>query len=350
MYVDKEIYLINNGLSCKEIYEKINREYLLKKKKGLSLNNDNKKILSKLKSEKKNKLSLNGIIESRELKKNRNMNNLKESTGIFYSICDRQSIETALVSLNHENPLFLFVLPYIKFCADIKKPNDVTEFIKSFPSINNRNNISQYWKINNNILNSNNNVDIDWSKTDTNSYSKIRSFDVNKLIKFIIEQRIALSKDDHLTLFCNEFIIKKMLKLITLDKQKPSRMMKIYNTHCIKLVLRTNGTKMSFVSFDTIYPKELKPEPLIFKNNNFNYRFKGQEYVLNYMYFSNKYPDLELKITDNCRCIHQENIQKIVKLLKGKENNNSKKRNIKKNINNVQDFNNIFNKLNLNKN
>ena len=40
MSVDKEIYLINNGLSCKEIYEKINKEYLLKKKQGFSLNNN----------------------------------------------------------------------------------------------------------------------------------------------------------------------------------------------------------------------------------------------------------------------------------------------------------------------
>lgn len=350
MYVDKEIYLINNGLSCKEIYEKINREYLLKKKKGFTLNNNDKKILSKLKSEKKNKLSLNGIIESRELKKNRYMNQLKESSGIFYSICDRQSIETALVSLNHENPLFLFVLPYVKFCADIKKPNDVTEFIKSFPSMNNRNNISQYWKINSNILNSNNNINIDWSKTESNSYSKIRSFDINKLIKFIIEQRISLNKDDHLTLFCNDFVIRKILKLIRLDKQKPSKNTKIYNTSCIKLVLRTDGTNVSFVSFDTIYPKELKPEPLIYKNNNFTYRFKGQEYNLNYQYFSKKISELPLKITENCRCIHQENVNKIVKLLSDKKNKNNVNKNIKKNINNVQNFNNIFNKLNINKN
>ena len=53
MSVDKEIYLINNGLSCKEIYEKINKEYLLKKKQGFSLNNNDKRVLSKLKSEKK---------------------------------------------------------------------------------------------------------------------------------------------------------------------------------------------------------------------------------------------------------------------------------------------------------
>ena len=345
MSVDKEIYLINNGLSCKEIYEKINKEYLLKKKQGFSLNNNDKRVLSNLKSEKKNKLSLNGIIESRELKKNKYMNNLKESSGIFYSICDRQSIETALVSLNHDDPLFLFVLPYIKFCADIKKPNDVTEFIKSFPSMNNRNNISQYWKINNNILNSNNNVNIDWSKVDTNSYGKIRGFDVNKLIQFIIEQRIALDKSMPLTLFCNEFIIKKMLKLIKLDKQKPSKNMKIYNTQCIKLVLRKSGTKLSLVSFDTVYPKELKPEPLIYKNNNFMYRFKGQEYILNYQYFSKKIPDLPLKITDNSRCFHEENVNKMVKLLTNKKNKNKNNNKISQNINNVQNFNNIFSKL-----
>jgi len=345
MSVDKEIYLINNGLSCKEIYEKIYKEYLLKKKQGLSLNNNEKKGLSKLKSEKKNKLSLNGIIESRELKKNKYMNDLKESSGLFYSICDRQSIETALVSLNHHDPLFLFVLPYIKFCADIKRPNDVTEFIKSFPSMNNRNNISQYWKINNNILNSNNNVNIEWSKVDSNSYSKIRGFDVNKLIQFIIEERIRLDKTLPLTLFCNEFIIKKMLKMIKLDKQKPSKNMKIYNTQCIKLVLRTSGTKLSFVSFDTVYPKELKPEPLIYKNNNFMYRFKGQEYILNYQYFSNKTPDLPLKITNNSRCYHEENVNKIVKLLTNKKNKNKNNNKTSKNINNVQNFNNIFNKL-----
>ena len=33
MSVDKEIYLINNGLSCQEMYDKINQEFIAKIKK-----------------------------------------------------------------------------------------------------------------------------------------------------------------------------------------------------------------------------------------------------------------------------------------------------------------------------
>lgn len=345
MSVDKEIYLINNGLSCQEMYDKINQEYLAKKKKGLIISDNNKKEIRKLKLLKKNQLTLNGIIESRELKKNEAIGNLKNSNGVFYSICDRQSIETALITLNDSDPNFLFVLPYVKFCNDIKKPNDVTDFIKSFPSYNNRNNINKYWNINNNIISGNNNVNIDWSKVDSNSYSKIRNFDANKLINFIIEQRVNLPKSDHLTLFCNEFIMKKLLKLIKLSKQKPSNTLKMYNTQCIKLTLRENDNKFSFIKYDTIYPKELKPYPLIYKNNNFSYKFKGLEYKLNYKFFNKKSIYEEFKIIENCRCENENQIKKILDILFNKKN---KKANTQDIFNNINNFNNIFNKLNKN--
>ena len=72
--MNNNIFLINNGLSCQEIYENLFEYYIFKKKQGLVFDSESIETLKKIKREKNNKLSLNGIIEAREMKKNDDMN------------------------------------------------------------------------------------------------------------------------------------------------------------------------------------------------------------------------------------------------------------------------------------
>jgi|SaaInlStandDraft_6_1057023.scaffolds.fasta_scaffold00795_22 hypothetical protein len=344
MSINKEIYLINNGLSCQEIYKFLVDNYLLKKKEGLIINTSNKKILNDLKKEKKNKLSLNGIIETRELKKNKKMIELKDSSNVFFSLCDRTSIETGLIFLNNEirHNFTLSVLPLIKY-SNIKKSNEIPEFINSFTSDNN--NMKQYWKINNNIINNKNNVDLNWTEINSRSFDEIKNFTIDKLLTLISDQRKYIHERSKLIIFCNDTIIKKMVELIKNEKYKPIKSMKIYNTHCIKLTL-THDTVINDIKyneFSTIYPKELSPEPLFLKNDNFIYKFKGNEYKLlcKYLFKKSKflYKD-EFKIIEECRCYQEDKVKKILKILNNdihNKNKNSKK---------ITNFDDVFNKFN----
>lgn len=341
--MNKSIYLINNGLTCKDVYEKINEFYRYKKKQGFQLEKEHIDILKKYKREKINKLSLNGIIEARELKKNNDMDNLKVTTNYFYCLCDRVSIETALIYLNKENKPYckLIILPFIKFEKSIRVASDITEFKKSFGTKNN-NNMRNFWNINSDLINYRKSVTLIWSFVDASNFSKIKNYNLNNLMENMLNFRKNVHHSSEIILFCNDSIIRNFLKTIKDSKFKPESKMKIYNTHCLNLnyVHNSLNNTINLKEYSTYYPKKLG-------NNTIKYDFQGKKYELFYKYFSRKVITNKLSLIPKSRCVQSENLNKILIILNKGKTNNSKK-NI--NINNVEDFENIFQKMNKKKN
>ena len=288
------IYLINNGLSCKEIYEKLFEYYRYKRKLGLILNRENLDILKKMKREKSNRLSLNGIIETRDMRKNENMAYLKHHNNIFYCLCDRVSIETALIFLNKQIPYCtLIILPFIKFENSIKKASDIIDFKNSFGKSNN-NNMKNYWNLSNNIINFTKSVDIDWTYIDNLEFGQIRNYSINSLMNDMLNYRKDTYTSIPLILFCNYKVIQNFLKSIKIAKFKPNSKMKIFNTHCFKLdyKLNTMSNKLIFEEYSTYYPVKLG-------TNNIKYSFEGKKYDLLFKYFSRKTLTNKLNITSH---------------------------------------------------
>ena len=341
----KDIFLINNGLTCMDVYEKTIEFYRYKKRKeGIILNKNDLETLKKFRREKSNKLSLNGIIEARELKKDNRMVLLKNNVNnIYYCLCDRVSIETALIFLNKERPFFnLIVLPYIKYEKGIRKASDLTDFKNSFGNRND-NNMKNYWNLNSNVINHRKSLKIIWSEVDRLEFSDIKNFDNRKLMDFMISDRKRKPQILQLVLFCNNNIIKDFLKTIKDPKFKPNNKTKIFNTHCINLKCDTNLLGNIYIKeHNTYYPQKLG-------NNDIKYTFEGKKYDLYFKYFSKKVLTTKLSIIPNSRCIEPLSLNKILNILnKGKKNNNNN--NTSNNGNNVSDFENIFKKLNKKKN
>lgn len=346
----KDIFLINNGLTCKDVYEKTIEYYRYKKRKeGLVLNKSELDVLKKSRRERKDKLSLNGIIEARELRKDNNMNNLKNNfrNNIFYCLCDRVSIETAMIYLNKESPYCtLTILPYIKYEKSITKASDITNFKNSFGTRSN-NNMKNYWNVDSNIINSSKSLILDWTMVDNLEFSQIKNFSNGNLMNFILKQRDAKIPSYKFVLFCNYYIIKDFLKTVKDTKFKPTNKTKILNTQCINLKYNNNSAGNLFLEeYSTYYPQKLG-------NNTVSYRFEGKKYDLHFKYYSKKVLTTKLSIIPNSRCIEPTTLNKILNILnKGKKNNNKNKssNNSTNNINNVNDFENIFKKLNKKKN
>ena len=217
MSFTKKLYLINNGSTCKDMNDQIIEFYKKQKKNGLVLEKEDLNLLKKIRRDKNNKLSLNGIIECRELKKNKDMNLLKLGNNIFFSLCDKVSIETALIYMNKEkNPyLNLDILPLTKYENQIKKANDLTDFKNSFGSKID-NNMKNYWDIESNIITYKKGVNLNWTYLDQLNFSKIKSFSINDL-KNHIENILIMHKTNpskNIVLFCNQTIIKEYIKKV----------------------------------------------------------------------------------------------------------------------------------------
>ena len=45
--------------------------------------------------------------------------------------------------------------------------------------------MKQYWKINNNIINNKNNVDLNWTEINSRSFDEIKNFTIDKLLTLI---------------------------------------------------------------------------------------------------------------------------------------------------------------------
>lgn len=338
------IYLINNGLSCIEIYDKLLEYYRYKRKQGLTVSNTDKDIMKKIKREKSNRLSLNGIIETRDMRKNDNMRTLIHQNNIFYCLCDRVSIETALIFLNKQPPYCtLIILPFIKFENSIKKASDITDFKNSFGKSNN-NNMKNYWNLNSNLINYNKSVNMDWTYIDNLEFSQIRNYSINSLMNDMLSYRKDTYSIIPLILFCNFKIIQNFLKSIKISKFKPNNKMKIFNTHCFKLDYKLNPprTGLIFEEYSTYYPVKLGV-------NDIKYLFEGTKYDLLFKYFSRKTLTNKLNIIPHSRCIEEEKIDTLLRSLKRNVNNknSSHQKNDKtRNVSNSHNFNNIFKQLN----
>lgn len=338
MSVVKDIFLVNNGLTCNDVYDKTIEFYRHKKKEGKVLEKEHLEILKKGKRDRNNKLSLNGIVEARELKKDDKMNSLKKGNNYFYTLCDRVSIETALIYLNKERPFFkLIVLPFIKFEKGIKKASDITDFKNSF-GLRNNNNMKNYWNIKENIIDIRKSMYIDWNLVDNLEFSKIRNYNINNLLSDILNKRFRVHNIDKFILFCNTKIIKEFLKKIKDTKFKPDSKMKIFNTHCFHLKFNQNqgSSELKLAEFNTFYPQKLG-------NTNIKYEFEGKKYDLLFEYYSRKMLINKFNIIPYCRCLESEKINEIINILNKRKNN---KVSSSKNIDNVNDFNNLFKKIN----
>ena len=177
---------------------------------------------------------------------------------IYYCLCDRVSIETALIYLNKESPYCtLNILPYIKYEKSITKANDITNFKNSFGTRSN-NNMKNYWNLDSNIINSRKSLVLDWTMVDNLEFSQIKNYSNKILMNFILKQRSIKNYLYKFVLFCNYYIIKDFLKTIKDQKFKPTSKTKILNTQCIDLKYNTNITGNLFLEeYDTYYPKKL---------------------------------------------------------------------------------------------
>lgn len=343
MSLKKDFFLINNGTSCKDIYEKMFEYYKIKRKEGIEFDESNKQILKNMKKDRSNKLSLNGIIECREMKKDEKMSSIKNNYHHFYCLCDRLSIETALVFLNNENSpyLTLNVLPFIKNEKEIIKANDLTIFKDSFGQKSN-NNMKNYWNIKSNIINNRKSLKINWTLVDNKSFIEIKSYNINNLKNDLDKLIKNYSAIDKVVLFCNSLIIKDYIRNIKNNKYKPDPKMKLYNTHCINLKYDHDVPKhkLELTKYDTYYPQKLG-------SNNIKYEFEGNKYEISYKYLLKKRKINNLNIIPYTRCMNNEKINNLIL----KMNNKKKNKKISINtMNNIENFNNVYKKLESNKN
>lgn len=350
------IYLINNGLTCFDIYDRLLQLSRRKKKEGIQINRKELASLRKIRKNNSDKLSMNGIIETRQLrnssefrnlvKHNFNANHLIYNQFKYYCLCDRVSIETALILLNKENKnevgyLELIILPYIKYENSIKKENDVTVFKNSFGK-NAASNLKNYWNIESNIISFKKAIKIDWSMVDNLSFVDLKAFKLTNLVDLIISRKIHFGFNIHTFIICNTEMIKNLFKLFIKEKRYiPDAHMKIFNTHCFKLDFSRSGKILHFNELSTIYPSKLG-------SNNIKYTFEGEKYDLYFQYYSKRLLVNKLNIIPKSRCFDSDKLIKIVNTIKMGKNKNSSVKSKKNNVNNIQDFEDIFNKINKN--
>ena len=351
------IYLINNGLTCFDIYDRLLQLSRRKKKDGIQINRKELVSLRKIRKNNSDKLSMNGIIETRQLrnssefrslvKGNFNANHFTYRNQFkYYCLCDRVSIETALILLNKENKnevgyLELIILPYIKYENSIKKENDLTVFKNSFGK-NVASNLKNYWNIESNIISFKKAIKINWSLVDGISFEDLKGYKLTNLVDLLIRSKLHYGYNIHAFIICNTEMIKNLFKLLIKEKKYiPDAHMKIFNTHCFKLDFSRRGTMLYFNELSTIYPSKLG-------SNNIKYTFEGQKYDLYFQYYSKRLLVNKLNIIPKSRCFDSDKLIKIVNTIKMGKNKNSSVKSKKNNINNVQDFEDIFNKINKN--
>jgi len=351
------IYLINNGLTCFDIYDRLLQLSRSKKKEDIHINRKDLVSLRKIRKNNTDKLSMNGIIETRQLrnssefrslvKGNFNANHFTYRNQFkYYCLCDRVSIETALILLNKENKnevghLELIILPYIKYENSIKKENDLTVFKNSFGK-NSVSNLKNYWNIESNIISFKKAIKIDWSLVDGLSFADLKAYKLTNLVDLIIRRKIQFGYNIHTFIICNTEMIKNLFKLFIKEKKYiPNAHMKIFNTHCFKLDFTRNGNILYFNELSTIYPSKLG-------SNNIKYTFEGQKYDLYFQYYSKRLLINKLNIIPKSRCFDSDKLIKIVNTIKTGKNKNSSTKSSKNNLNTIQDFENIFNKINKN--
>ena len=121
------IYLINKGLTCQDIIKNI--EVCLRKNK---LNSTlYKKNLNELRKSKEDQLSINGIIEIRESRKNNELSNLLRN-GKFFTILSRPCIESGIIFSGNVKNAQINILPFKENNSQLRKNSNITKFKESF--------------------------------------------------------------------------------------------------------------------------------------------------------------------------------------------------------------------------
>jgi hypothetical protein len=342
------IYLVNQGLSCQEITKNI--ENCLRKNKV-----DSSKFRSNLinlKKHKENQLSVNGIIEIRESRKNNELSDLSKKAK-FFSILSRPCIESGIIFSGNIKNAQLNIIPFKGSDLQLRKNSNLTQFKESFGGKSN--NLKKYWNIPNNLINKSAHVKLNWSLVDKMDLSKISYIKFEKLIQILEKYALSLSTNTPLFLFVNEEIMIQYLKLIKNKKYTYHRNIVIENSSVIKLELKvekisSNQIKTRYSSYQKIYPTKFNYEPLKIINNQFCYHYKNTDYcimnnqILNYV--SLIYP---------LRCPYEEHYKKLKDILNKKNNiitdvkknkiENNKNENIKRK--HINSFENVFTNLNI---
>ena len=352
------IFLINHGLTCFDIYDRLIKLIRIKKKEDIEISKKNLIYLRKIRKNNSNKLSLNGIIETRELRNNPEFNNFVKSDmnanhfrympqHRYYCLCDRVSIETALILLNKESKnnsgyLELIVLPCIKYENSIKKEIDLTNFINSFGK-NTNYNLKNYWNIDSDIISLKKAVKINWGLVDNENFNQLKSNNLSKIRKLLFDDKKFYDQTIYQFLICNIEVIKDIFKSIIKNRKfMPNSKMKIFNTQCFRLDFTRSSNELAFNNLSTIYPSKLG-------TNNIKYTFEGQKYDLYYSYYSKRLVVDKLNIIPKSRCFDSEKLIKMINILKkGKIENKSINKKKDTNLNDIQEFENIFKKINKN--
>ena len=342
------IYLVNQGLSCQEIIKNI--ENCLRKNKIES--SKFRSNLINLKKHKENQLSVNGIIEIRESRKNNELSDLSKKAK-FFSILSRPCIESAIIFSNNIQNAQLNILPFKGSDLQLRKNSNLTQFKESFGGKSN--NLKKYWNIPNNLINKSAQIKLNWSLVDKVDLSKISYIKFEKLIQILEKYALSLSTNTPLFLFVNEEIMIQYLKLIKNKKYIYNRNIVIENSSVIKLELKvekisSNQIKTHYSSYQKIYPTKFNYEPLKIINNQFYYHYKNTDYCI----MNNKITNC-VSLIYPLRCHYEETYKKLKDILNKKNNNiiNTKKENNKimnhknKNIKtkHTNSFENVFNDL-----
>ncbi len=346
----RHIYLINQGLSCQEIISNIEK-CLRKNKVETSKYRTN---LIQLKKQKENQLSINGIIEIIESRKNSTLNELSKKAK-FFSILSRPCIESGIIFSNNIKNAQLNIFPLKGSDLQLTRNSNLTQFKESFGTKSN--NLKKYWNIPNNLINKSTQLKLNWDLIDKSKLSDISYIKIQHFVQKIEKYALSLSTNTPLFLFVNEDIIVQYLKLIKNKKYIYNRNIVIENSSVIKLELKVEKISNSqistqYVSYQKIYPTKFNHEPLKILNNKYYYHYKNNDYCI-----LNKKEIKSITLIQPLRCPFEEKYKNLKNILNKKNNindeNNIKKKNnkiVKNNINNIKikhinSFENVFSNL-----
>ena len=344
------IYLVNQGLSCQEIVK--NMENCLRKNKVES--SKFRSDLLELKKHKENQLSINGIIEMRESRKNNDLSKLIKKAK-FFSILSRPCIESGIIFSGQTKNAQLNILPLKGSDLSVRRNSNMTQFKESFGSKSN--NLKKYWNIPNNLINRNALVTLNWSSIDKLDLSKIGSFKFHQLVTVLEKYALSQSTNVPLFLFVNEEIIIHYLKLIKNKKYAYNISTVIENSAVLKIELKfeiisSSQMKTHYTSYQKIYPTKFNYEPLKIINQQFCYHYKNNDYCIH-----NKHILTPISLIQPLRCPFEDHYKKLKNILNKKNNINQEKnkniKNTKKENNNtktiktshINSFENVFSSL-----
>ena len=350
----KTLYLVNEGLSCLSILKFL----LLILKKNKELVKKYSSELVKLKKNKNNQLSLNGILELRNTRRNPKIIDILKNQNLkYFSLLSRPCIESGIICLGLIPKSELIISPLKINNQEINNENDYKYFKESFGG--SKNNLQKYWNIENNIINKSADVSLNWNKFDEfKKISKLGTKSFNQWLSIFENYNSNLNtNNEDILLFCNKEVMLLFMKLIKNKSEKFNiKKENIEPGSCFKIDINieyvsSNEFKYHYLGFKKIYPTKFNHEPLNIRENQYYYTFKTQEYLLN-----NDKNIKFLKFVDQLRCPHENLVKSIFNDFKNKNNEKNKNKNNKLNNENKKKiqhiksigFNNVYKKINKN--